>query len=376
MPKRNVLPLMICALLVACSDDAVTPTMMSPVGTTAGTAAPATAGTAAPATGAAGAMTVGTAGATGAAVSTPLGAAGAIGAAGTQAMAGATAAAAGSGATGAAAGGAGAAGAAAPAAGTGAAGTASPAAGSGGMGAAGSEAPAAAKRPCVSKGNEVLFIGDSYSDYIVAHPPLADLVADRAKQAGALGMSDSYNNKAVAGTTLAAPPAAIPGQWSDNKSTKPKLVVMDGGGNDVLINNPQCRAEGSEKMADCMQVVQDSLDTAKMMLEDMKASGVSDVIFFWYPHIPGGALTGFQQATSIADYTYPMLEDIAKTESTDTFHVFMVPTVDIFEGHPEYFYSDGLHANATGEGKIADAVWKVMKDNCIAQAASSMCCVP
>jgi lysophospholipase L1-like esterase len=151
---------------------------------------------------------------------------------------------------------------------------------------------------------------------------------------------------------------------------------MDGGGNDVLINNQQCRAEGSESKADCKQVVQDSLDMAKKLFESMKSEGVSDVLFFWYPHIPGGLLTGYEKGASISDYTYPMLVDIAKAASTDTFHVFTVPTVDIFKGHDEYFYSDGLHANDTGEAKIADAIWKVMKDNCIGQAASSGCCKP
>jgi lysophospholipase L1-like esterase len=232
------------------------------------------------------------------------------------------------------------------------------------------------KRPCVTEGKQVLFIGDSYSDYLVAHDPLAGLVTDRARKDGALPAGQSYNNKAVAGTTLAAPPADIQNQWTTNKSSKPVAVVMDGGGNDVLINNQQCRPEGSEMRPDCMQVVQDSLDAAKMMFEDMKSSGVSDVIFFWYPHIPGGLLTGGETGNSISDYTYPMLEAIAKAASTDTFHVYMVPTVEIFTGHPEYFYSDGLHANNTGEGKIADAVWAKMKENCIAQAASSMCCMP
>lgn len=191
---------------------------------------------------------------------------------------------------------------------------------------------------------------------------------------GALEQGDTYRNRAEAGTTLAAPPAGIQSQWEGTKSMKPiKAVVMTGGGNDVLINNQQCRAEGSEMRSDCQQVVQDSLNAAKELFESMKETGVSDVLYFWYPHIPGGLLTGGERGVSMSDYTYPMLEDLAEAASTDTFHVFTVPTVDIFEGHPEYFYSDGLHANDTGTAKIAEAVWKVMKDNCIAQAGG--CCM-
>jgi lysophospholipase L1-like esterase len=233
------------------------------------------------------------------------------------------------------------------------------------------------KRPCISTGNEVVFIGDSYSDYAIAHQSLASFMEKLAVKDGALKQGDHYRNLAVAGTTLAAPPAGIQSQWEGTKSMKPiKVVVMTGGGNDVLINNQQCRAEGSEKLADCKQVVQASLDAAKMLFESMKATGTSDVLYFWYPHIPGGLLTGGERGASISDYTYPMLVDIAKAASTDTFHVYTVPTVDIFEGHADYFYSDGLHANDTGEAKIADAVWKVMKENCIGQAAASSCCMP
>jgi hypothetical protein len=42
----------------------------------------------------------------------------------------------------------------------------------------------------------------------------------------------------------------------------------------------------------------------------------------------------------------------------------------------EYFFSDTIHANATGEGVIADLVWKVMKDTCIAHASGNACCMP
>jgi lysophospholipase L1-like esterase len=281
--------------------------------------------------------------------------------------AGATAAAGGGAPTGAAAGSAAAA--VTPTAGSNAAAGSAAAAGSG------SEGASSFKRPCVSAGNEVVFIGDSYSDYPIAHASLASFMEALAVKDGALDQGDNYRNLAEAGTTLAAAPAAIQTQWEGAKATKPiKAVVMTGGGNDVLINNQQCRAEGSEMRPDCQQVVQASMDVATKMFADMKAAGVSDVLFFWYPHIPGGLLTGGERGVSISDYTYPMLVDIAKAASTDTFHAYMVPTVQIFEGHPEYFYSDGLHANDAGEAKIADAVWAVMKENCIAQ--SSGCCMP
>ncbi|HEX3596922.1 MAG TPA: hypothetical protein VHU80_17555 [Polyangiaceae bacterium] len=45
------------------------------------------------------------------------------------------------------------------------------------------------------------------------------------------------------------------------------------------------------------------------------------------------------------------------------------------DDHPEYFYIDGIHANAQREQVIADAVYQVMKDHCIAQPAGKGCCM-
>jgi hypothetical protein len=261
-----------------------------------------------------------------------------------------------------------------------AAGTSAGAAGAAGAeGAAGGGSADASKHPCISDGNEVLFIGDSYSNYATAHEALATLMAMLAVKDGALKSGDSYRDRAVAGTTLSAPPAAIPDQWNTDKTMKPiKVVVMDGGGNDVLISNPQCEPDGSEKNAECQQVVAGSIAALKKMWPDMQKEGVSDVMMFWYPHMPGvGILNSQGTGNTISDWTLPMLQDLAKSVSTDTFHVWVVPTVELFEGHPEYFYSgDNLHANTTGETKIAEKIWGVMKDNCIGQAASAGCCMP
>lgn len=225
----------------------------------------------------------------------------------------------------------------------------------------------------------MLFIGDSYSNYDTAHQSLASLMATLAITDGALKQGDMYRDRAVAGTTLAAPPAAIPSQWDSNKAMKPiKVVVMDGGGNDVLIANPQCEPDGSEKDPGCQMVVKGSMDALMSMWPDMQKEGVSDVVMFWYPHMPGvGILNSQGTGNTISDWTLPMIQDLAKSLTTDTFHVWVVPTADLFEGHPELFYAgDNLHANTMGETKIAEKIWGVMKENCVGQAESSGCCTP
>jgi hypothetical protein len=286
----------------------------------------------------------------GAAGSAPL----AGGAGSSASAAGSSAAAAGSSAIG---------GAMASAAGSGAAGS-----GAGGAGSVPSEG-GKVKHACLKSPNNMVFVGDSYVNYFVAHTELNVLVAQDAVKDGALKQGQTYPDYAVAGTTIAAAPAQIPGQWTQAKAANKNIqfVVMDGGGNDVLINNMQCKVDGAAKDPTCQQVVMNSLDAGTKMMTDMKASGVTEVVYFFYPHPPTG---GWE----IDDYTIPMLKDRCASLSDAKFQCRVVDTVPIFQGHDDWYASDGIHANDIGEQAIADAVWKTLKDDCAAQAPSSGCC--
>jgi hypothetical protein len=182
-----------------------------------------------------------------------------------------------------------------------------------------------------------------------------------------------YTDYAVAGTTLQNKISGIPSQWNTAKSRTPiHLVIMDGGGNDVLIDNPTCLRDNSQETALCKMVVEGSVTVARELLNSMKTTGVRDVIWFWYPHIPGG-ING--DGHDINDYGLEKMKVLATEVSTDMFHVYMLDTIPIFEGHMEYFFADGIHANTTGTAKIADAIWALMKEKCIGQPMSSGCCM-
>jgi lysophospholipase L1-like esterase len=252
----------------------------------------------------------------------------------------------------------------------GAGGTMAGAGGSGGS-MAGTMAPTPLNAPCITAGSQVVFLGDSYSSYALAHTDLYILMGQRASMNGALPMGMRYVNYAVAGTTLATLPQ-IPGQWDSAKSAKPiYLVIMDGGGNDVLIDNQQCLAAGSQNDAGCKMVVANSVAKAKEMWASMKMEGVSDVIWFWYPHIPG-SLAG--DGHDINDYGLKEMQKAAMEATSEGFRPVMIDTIPLFEGHDDFYFGDGIHANDKGENAIADAIWKYMKDNCIGQGPTSGCC--
>jgi hypothetical protein len=235
---------------------------------------------------------------------------------------------------------------------------------------AGSMAPPTAThvQPCLTKGSQLALIGDSYIEYINSLTPLLEA---RATKEGALKQGDHYDNQAVPGSSLAVGLILIPPQWDAAKKASNndiQYVVMDGGGNDVLLYNMQCLADGSAQDPGCQQVSDDATKVAKEMMMDMKATGVKDVIYFFYPHVPAGG------QDILDNYSGPKAkENCEGNNATDPdFHCHFVSLVDAFEGHPDYISGDGIHPSPAGAEVQADVIWKAMKDNCVGQASG--CC--
>jgi hypothetical protein len=118
---------------------------------------------------------------------------------------------------------------------------------------------------------------------------------------------------------------------------------MDGGGNDILLWHSECLADGvgNDTNAGCQQVVADSMATAKMMLDDMKATSVKQILYYFYPDTPAGG-------HDILHYSFPMAKQNCEDGSDDTFECFMLDLRPIFAGHDDWFMADGIHPLAPG----------------------------
>lgn len=228
--------------------------------------------------------------------------------------------------------------------------------------------------PCLRSPSQVVAIGDSYVSLPVMLVPRIEALAQAA---GALSFGQSYRDYSAPGTTLGSPswPGSIPPQLDAALADDANIaaIIMDGGGNDIIASLESilagCLDPGADQNPTCTGIIDGVVDMARQMANQAKSRGVHDVIYFLYPHVPIGG-------DSILDYSVERGKRMAAEVSTSTFRVHLIDTRAAFEGHPEYFDLDPVHANDAGGDVIASLVWQTMKSQCIAQPASSGCCQP
>lgn len=227
-------------------------------------------------------------------------------------------------------------------------------AGTAGTAGAGGEMPTCMKGQV--KGSQVVIIGDSY---IQVPGTLQGDIQTHARMEGALGASETYRNYAISGTSLGN--GQIPSQYTTAKTANKdiKVVIMDGGGNDVLILNPAClTAKPAANNSSCVQTVQNATMAAKTLLDQMAADGVEDVMYFFYPAVP--AVSG-----DILEYSEPKAADFCNSAVKPRCH--FVSTKAAFAGKTGLISADNIHPTTQGAQLIADMVWDRMVKDCVAQ---------
>jgi hypothetical protein len=144
----------------------------------------------------------------------------------------------------------------------------------------------------------------------------------------------------------ASPISAIANQYNTQESgaTKVKVLIMNGGTWDTIVAN------GSDAS------VATAVTGVTQLLAKVASDGtVEHVVYFLQPElpsIPGVAAVrpGMQQACA---------------ESTVPCH--FLDLQPLWAGHPEYTAADGIQASEAGATVIANSIWSIMQQNCIAQ---------
>jgi hypothetical protein len=165
-----------------------------------------------------------------------------------------------------------------------------------------------------------------------------------------------------------------------------RAVVMDGGGNDILLPAASWRGGGECKnrmdapsLPVCREIVQASIDRTVVLMERMVEVGVRDVVFFFYPTVPNGTVLGGRYPNAMADYARPLAKagcDGTSQRTGGRLRCHFVDMVPVFAGNPRYFSTGDIHPNYSGSAAMARAVWDTMKSACLAQDANSGCCKP
>ena len=242
--------------------------------------------------------------------------------------------------------------------------------------------------PCVKgqvQADEVVMLGDSYMDIGNVGPTLM-------KDAGNV----MYRHYYLAGAALnyEAANLNIPYQFDtsaemDTAVANPKdikVVIMDGGGNDVLINNSQCLTIAPAGDTTCHTAIDASVARGTALEQDMQMKGVQHIVYYFYPHLDA-TVSGHTYANDWLDYSYPKgaasccgaanvpaSGDISCHGNAQGVDCVWIDTRPEFVGHNDHtnastywFQGDNIHPTQPGADAIASKVWAKMQEYCIAQ---------
>lgn len=190
------------------------------------------------------------------------------------------------------------------------------------------------------KGTDLVCNGESF----FAMTEIRNELSKLAQADGVLAANEKFGQVAVSGQPI----ATIISQFK-GCNPKPKYIVSDGGGIDLMGNNCQAGDENCSKILELKKTLLD-------YIAEMKKSGVKSFLWMGYPEVPGNqALT-----TGQAIWTKVTKKVIAATTEPKAIYVDLLP---VFEGHYNDYFAAGdkLHPVLAGSKAIAKAFWDAMK---------------
>ncbi|MEQ8981427.1 MAG: SGNH/GDSL hydrolase family protein [Deltaproteobacteria bacterium] len=141
------------------------------------------------------------------------------------------------------------------------------------------------------------------------------------------------------------------------------IVVMDGGGNDILIpavalfDPYDCKTQWYEfgrLSRSCKNFIDDIYVDAVDLLDEMSADGIDEVVYLGY-YYPKAGLLGADDLDEAVDYGDMRLAQACNNSITSC--AFVDPRGTIKNRD---IVADGVHPSTSGSNKIADLIWPVL----------------
>ena len=168
-----------------------------------------------------------------------------------------------------------------------------------------------------------------------------------AREDGVLISNKNFNQVAQSGQPI----SVIRNNFVTKANPKPKYVVTDGGGIDLMFANCQPGDKNCGQIQECKREL-------LLYIDEMKKAGVKAFLWMGYPEVPNMQNLTINQAI----WTEVTKELIAQTTEPKAIYVDLLP---VFAGHYNQYFSnnDYLHPNNTGSRAVAQAFWDAMKAN-------------
>jgi lysophospholipase L1-like esterase len=190
--------------------------------------------------------------------------------------------------------------------------------------------------------NDVAINGESF----FGASNIRDELNRLARQAGVIGSTGSFRQIAVSGAVM----TQILGYYV-NATPKPKYVISDGGGNDLMSTCP------APATVDCPKI-QATLATVRAYFDSMKTGGTEKVLWMRYPDPQG---TQWATLKTNQDLYNPAVKAICDSvKKPKCVWIDLRPT---WEGHYAQYTTDGIHPTNAGGTATAEAFWKVLVDS-------------
>lgn len=200
---------------------------------------------------------------------------------------------------------------------------------------------------------DVISIGDSIFD-------LNGVIEDDLEaNAGTTFRDYTQSGAELSGGALAT---SVEQQYADAKATDANIntVIMDGGGNDILIpamtfDSYGCRTRWYRKniTSRCVDLIQDQYVNAVNLLNQMDADGVEGIVWLGYYELPRGN-ANLTQALNLGDDLLGAACDV--TSNANCFFVDPRGTVPASQVE-----SDDIHPTVEGSHNLAAQIWPVLQ---------------